>query len=532
MTALRLVSLLVFAFGTVAFIALLVQWLREPARKRDRVYGWVFLACGIWFVWNLGVTAAALPRTPLLAFAFLFPPLMMGLHLHHSARVLQRPVWRRMVQTVTALAVLAFGWGLTDFAPRGLLEVLLAGSFGLAALFSAAIVFETRRADSDARWWGASLMIAAAAFLVPIGLLVGGAPLNLALRSLPLAFLLAGTWYQRRFYFYDILVKRGLFVFLCFAALSILAVFLSSSLWANVLILLPAMLLAPQMYRGIAALVDRYLLGRRFSPAQAGPYFLEGLREAATETELAAIAEARLRVIFGPLEASPVLSEDIALRRSLDGLYASLLENIRLQQRRNEQELAASRAELKALRAQVNPHFLFNALNSIAALIHSNPALAEETVEKLAEVFRYTLERSETEWVTLAEELEFIRAYLDVEEARFAERLRTSIQVAPQLQTRQVPTMLVQILVENAIKHGTSQARGVGRVDIEITESGGCFRIEVRDNGPGLGTSVNGGYGLRNVAARLERYYGSRARFGLERLEKDGQTLAWVELPL
>jgi two-component sensor histidine kinase len=531
MTALRLVSLLVFAFGTLAFIALLVQLLREPARERDRVYGWVFLACSIWFLWNLGVTAASLPRTPLLAFAFLFPPLMMRLHLHHSAHVFRQPTWRGAANVVTALSALAFGWGLTGVAPRAILEGLLVASFGLAALFSAGIVFQTRRADDDARWWGAGLIIAAAAVLVPIGVLVGGTPLSLAVRSLPLAFLLAGTWYQRRFYFYDILVKRGLFVALCFALLSILATFLSSSLWANVLMLLPLVLLAPRLYRMIAALVDRYLLGRRFSPAQAGPYFLEGLRGATTEMELASIAEARLRTIFGPLEASPVLSEDVALRRSLDGLYASLLENIRLQQRRNEQELAASRAELKALRAQVNPHFLFNALNSIAALIHSNPALAEETVEKLAEVFRYTLERSETEWVTLAEEIEFIRAYLDVEHARFAERLQTNIQVAPQLHTRQVPTMLVQILVENAIKHGTSQARGVGRVEIGVTESGGCFRIEVRDNGPGLGPLVNGGYGLRNVTARLERYYGSRARFGLERLEQAGQTVAWVELP-
>ncbi len=530
MTALRLVSLLVFAFGTLAFIALLVQWLREPARERDRVYGLVFLACSIWFLWNLGVTATSLSRTPLLAFAFLFPPLMMRLHLHHSAHVRHQPVWRGVVNVVTIMAMLAFGWGVTGFTPRALLEGLLVGSFGLAALFSAGIVLQTR-SESEARWWGAGLIIAAAAVLVPTGLLVGGDPLNLAVRSLPLAFLLAGTWYQRRFYFYDILVKRGLFVVLCFASITALATVLSSSLWANVLMLLPLVLLAPRLYRMIAGLVDRYLLGRRFSRAQAGPYFLEGLRGAATETELASIAEARLRTIFGPLEASPILSEDVALRRSLDGLYASLLENIRLQQRRNEQELAASRAELKALRAQVNPHFLFNALNSIAALIHSNPALAEETVEKLAEVFRYTLERSETEWVTLAEEIDFIRAYLDVEQARFAERLQTSIQVAPQLQTRQVPTMLVQILVENAIKHGTSQARGVGRVEIGVTESSGGFRIEVRDNGPGLGPSVNGGYGLRNVAARLERYYGSRARFGIERLEQSGQTLAWVELP-
>src|ERR1700682_708661 len=129
MTALRLVSLLVFAFGTLAFVALLVQWLREPARERDQVHGWVFLACSIWFLWNLGVTAASLPRMPLLAFAFLFPPLMMRLHLHHSAHARPQPLWRGAVNVVTALSVLAFGWGLTGFAPRVILEGLLVASF-------------------------------------------------------------------------------------------------------------------------------------------------------------------------------------------------------------------------------------------------------------------------------------------------------------------------------------------------------------------------------------------------------------------
>jgi len=118
-------------------------------------------------------------------------------------------------------------------------------------------------------------------------------------------------------------------------------------------------------------------------------------------------------------------------------------------------------------------------------------------VEKLAEVFRYTLERSETEWVTLAEELGVHRAYLDVEQARFAEPFRPVSKSLPNC-TPQVSHYAGSDLVENAIKHGTSQARGVGRVRSRHRSSG-CFRIEVRDNGPGLGPLVNGGYGLRNV---------------------------------
>jgi LytS/YehU family sensor histidine kinase len=108
-----------------------------------------------------------------------------------------------------------------------------------------------------------------------------------------------------------------------------------------------------------------------------------------------------------------------------------MLENVRLQQRKQEQEqsarelsLQASRSELKALRAQINPHFLFNALNAIAGLIHKDPFRADATVERLAEVFRYTLRRSEAEWALLEDELEFCQSYLEVEQARFGDRLR------------------------------------------------------------------------------------------------------------
>jgi two-component system LytT family sensor kinase len=129
-------------------------------------------------------------------------------------------------------------------------------------------------------------------------------------------------------------------------------------------------------------------------------------------------------------------SADITLLDSLANVFASLLENVRLQQKKQEQEkkeqelmLHASRSELKALRAQINPHFLFNALNAIASLIHKDPSRAEETVEELAEVFRYTLKRSEKEWVRLEDELDFVRSYLDVEQAWFGERLVVHIEI-------------------------------------------------------------------------------------------------------
>ncbi len=129
-----------------------------------------------------------------------------------------------------------------------------------------------------------------------------------------------------------------------------------------------------------------------------------------------------------------ILSEDLAMLRSLAGVFGFMLENIRLQSRRQEQDqlaqdlrLQSSKSELKALRAQINPHFLFNALNAIASLIHTDPARADEAVEQLAEVFRYTLRRSDSEWAPLDQELTFARAYLDVEQARFGQRLTCTI---------------------------------------------------------------------------------------------------------
>ncbi len=138
---------------------------------------------------------------------------------------------------------------------------------------------------------------------------------------------------------------------------------------------------------------------------------------------------------MGPrLSEAPYFSEDVALLTSLADVFSHVLENLHLQERKLEQEqrtremsLQASRSELKALRAQINPHFLFNALNSIAGLIHRDPAVADRTIEQLADVFRYALRGAESEWALLDDELDFVRAYLEVERARFGERLHVEV---------------------------------------------------------------------------------------------------------
>ena len=166
--------------------------------------------------------------------------------------------------------------------------------------------------------------------------------------------------------------------------------------------------------------------------------------------------------------------------RSLGGVFGFMLENIRLQRKRQEQEqlaqelrLQSSKSELKALRAQINPHFLFNALNAIASLIHTDPGRADEAVEQLAEVFRYTLRRSDSEWAPLDQELTFARAYLDVEQARFGQRLTCTIDSDHPSPVPLVPSMLLQTLLENAVKHGVSQARGPGRIEVIVRTTAG-----------------------------------------------------------
>jgi sensor histidine kinase YesM len=175
-------------------------------------------------------------------------------------------------------------------------------------------------------------------------------------------------------------------------------------------------------------------------------------------------------------------------------------------------ELAAT-AQLAALRAQINPHFLFNSLNSIAQLIHADPDKAEVCVERLAEIFRYILHRADRDFVPLAEELQMTSAYLDIERARFDDRLRVETRVDPQSLHRLIPNLILQPLVENAVKHGLSRKLGPGTVSIDASMQGDLLTLTVGDDGPGMSAPMLGqvwerGVGLRNLRDRLERLYG------------------------
>jgi signal transduction histidine kinase len=175
----------------------------------------------------------------------------------------------------------------------------------------------------------------------------------------------------------------------------------------------------------------------------------------------------------------------------------------------------ATEAELKALKAQINPHFLFNTLNTIAALIPSDPAQAEATVERLAGMFRYVLAGSEGGSVPLREELAFVDDYLKIEQARFGERLRITREIEPDVLEVPVPSLILQPLVENAVQHGQ---RDDGSVDLalHVQPDGDHMVITIADRGPGMSMPQADGYlsghGLRIVDERLLKTYGPAYR--------------------
>jgi two-component system LytT family sensor kinase len=199
-----------------------------------------------------------------------------------------------------------------------------------------------------------------------------------------------------------------------------------------------------------------------------------------------------------------------ALRREREAIERQSRESLLLQQ--------VTEAELRALRAQINPHFLFNSLNTIADLTVRDPARAEAMTLRLARAFRHVLAHSSRSLTSIREEVEFLRTYLYIEEARFGDRLRVEIDVAPEVAGEPIPSLILQPLVENALKHGLGPKPGPGRLWISAQAQGDQVCVRVEDDGMGLNGRLSGrqGLGLTNVAARLKTLYHDRASVSLE----------------
>lgn len=212
------------------------------------------------------------------------------------------------------------------------------------------------------------------------------------------------------------------------------------------------------------------------------------------------------------------------------------IERTATERRKEEQRFAAAlaQARLRRLRADLNPHFLFNALNAAASLLETNPAAAERTIDTLCDLLGRSVATENALEVRLANELEFIERYLDVQKTRFGARLRTDIAVASRdLLDAAIPPLLIQPLVENAIVHGVARRQEGGCVSVRVARAGGRLSIEVHDDGTGFDPATlrtHDSIGVPNARARLRFLYGDDQSLSFERHE--GRFIARVQLPL
>src|SRR5881628_1002871 len=170
-------------------------------------------------------------------------------------------------------------------------------------------------------------------------------------------------------------------------------------------------------------------------------------------------------------------------------------------------------AQLRALKMQLHPHFLFNTLHSISSLVLEDPPKANSMIARLGDFLRLTLENSNQQLISLKEETEFLRCYLEIEQVRFGDRLTVAFELERQTLSAQVPHLILQPIVENAIQHAIAPRAERGHINIEAKRLNSLLRLEVRDNGPGITSDTDlvraEGVGLSNVRARLHQIYGS-----------------------
>jgi hypothetical protein len=405
--------------------------------------------------------------------------------------------------------------------------------------------------------------------------------------AIPLAF--AILYQDYRFALADLFLKRALtliaIVAIAFAGYSVVTTLPAGPLGAGVLMSLWVMtaLVSPWLHRRIVRFVDQSLLGRadyaalRAAIGQAlqAQDTLEGVLDTAaahlagalnarrvwwqeeeprdqshhsitSEAIVATTDLPRYVMCVGELTGGRrLLSDDLALADSVATLAARRIDQIRLTHERYEVQLReeemlklSAEAELRALRAQVNPHFLFNALTTIGYLIETAPPRALNTLLQLTALLRGVL-KSEGEFTTLARELELVEHYLKIEHERFEERLRVRVDVPASLRAYRIPTLVLQPLVENAIKHGVAPSKTGG--DVEVTaraveyDGGRQLELTVRNTGAALrltGDDSPGEHvGVENIRRRLAGHYGAGARLTMS-IDATGRTVAAIVMPI
>jgi signal transduction histidine kinase len=229
--------------------------------------------------------------------------------------------------------------------------------------------------------------------------------------------------------------------------------------------------------------------------------------------------------------------------RSVTGSIVTYPSVIGIQQAylyfRESQERAfrLQQAELQVLKMQLHPHFFFNTLNALSALIYTSPRDADRMITQLSDLFRISLKKDKAHEISLKEELEFLKAYLQIHQTLMGKRLDVQWKIQPETLDALVPNLILQPLVENSIQHGISPMEAGGQIEIHAARSNGTLHLEVRDNGQGLraaGKTKNnsgGGVGIANTRARLENLYNRLHRFEINSLPDGGGTVVHLEVP-
>jgi two-component system LytT family sensor kinase len=204
--------------------------------------------------------------------------------------------------------------------------------------------------------------------------------------------------------------------------------------------------------------------------------------------------------------------------------------------RASELEANLANAQLQALKMQLHPHFLFNTLNSISALLHKDLDSADRMIARLGDFLRLTLENSGTTKVSLQEELQFLQCYIEIERIRFQDRLTLEMDIDSRAAGAQIPNLILQPIVENAIRHGIAARPNAGIIAIRARCNNGKLSIQISDNGPGLPDNGNPrkfheGLGLSNTRSRLQQLYGTDFKFELINVDGGG-AMVILEMPL
>jgi two-component sensor histidine kinase len=198
--------------------------------------------------------------------------------------------------------------------------------------------------------------------------------------------------------------------------------------------------------------------------------------------------------------------------------------------RASQLEARLAQARLQLLAMQIHPHFLFNTLNAISELVHEDPSAAERMIAALSELLREALDSGSTDRIPLARELELLDLYVDIQRARFGDRLDVQVRVDPGADQALVPHLILQPLVENSIRHGLAARVSAGRIEIRATRRGEDLVLEVEDDGSGLGGATGGreGVGLGNTRARMQELYGARQSVEIRNADGGGALVRLV----